>query len=88
MTGSPALITAACGSGSLSAATGSMASVAAANCTAVTAIGSRPGSSRVWATVNEADSSSDSRTSPSPVMVALPWAPAPAISTTPASDTA
>lgn len=88
MTGRPALRTAACGSGSVSVATGSMTTVAAANCTAVTAIGSRPGSSFVWATVNEADSSSDSSTSPSPVTLALPCAPAPAISTTPASDTA
>ena len=87
-TGSPARTVAACGSGSVSAASGSMARVAAANCTAVTAIGSRPGSSLVWATVNEADTSSDSRTRPSPVMLALPWAPDPAISTTPASDTA
>lgn len=88
MTGRPARRTAACGRGSVSVVTGSIATVAAANCTAVTAIGSRPGSSLVWATVNEADSSSDSSTSPSPATLALPCAPAPAISTTPISDTA
>ena len=88
ITGSPPLRAAPWGSGSVSAATGSMARVAAANWTAVTATGSRPGSSLVWATVNEADSTRDSSTSPSPDMVAPPWAPVPAISTTPASDTA
>jgi hypothetical protein len=64
-----------------------MTSAAAANCTAVTAIGSRPGSSRVCATVKAADSTSDSRTSPSPVMVAPPPAPPAATSATPASET-
>ena len=88
MTGRPPVTAAGCGSGSVSAATGSMATVAARNWTAVTATGSRPGSSRVCATVNVADSSSDSRTSPSPAMLALPCAPAVAISPTPASDTA
>jgi hypothetical protein len=68
-------------------ATGSMASAAPANCTAVTAIGSRPGSSRACATVNPADSSSDASTRASPLGVAPPPAP-PVTRPTPASDTA
>ncbi|HUZ22981.1 MAG TPA: zinc-binding dehydrogenase [Streptosporangiaceae bacterium] len=75
------------GSPSVRAATGSTATVAARNCSAVTASGSRPASSRVCATVKAAESSSDTRTSPSPVIVAPPPA-APATRQTPASDTA
>ncbi|HEU5416627.1 MAG TPA: hypothetical protein VFV41_02965 [Streptosporangiaceae bacterium] len=64
--------------------TGSDATAAAANWTAVTATGSRPCSSRVWFTVKAADISSDTRIRPSPPRVApLPW---PATRTTPATD--
>src|ERR1035441_1713725 len=56
------------------------------NCTAVTATGSRPGSSRACATVNVAEMSSETRTSPSPDSVAPP-PPAPVIRPTPPSDT-
>ena len=75
------------GAPSVTAATGRVASAAARNCTAVTATGSRPGSSRAWATVNEAEKPSEARTSPSPARVAPPPPPA-ATSPTPASDTA
>jgi hypothetical protein len=88
VTGRPADASATCGTPSVRSASGAAKAVAAMNCTAVTATGSRPGSSRVCATVNDADSSSDRRISPSPASVALPWAPAPATSPTPASDTA
>jgi hypothetical protein len=77
----------AAGAPSVSAANGSAASAAPRNCTAVTATGSRPRSSRPWATVNVADSSSDTSTRPSPRAVAPPPRP-PATRPTPASDTA
>jgi hypothetical protein len=58
------------------------------NCTAVTATGSRPGSSRSWPTVNVADSSSEASTSASPPVVAPP-PPAPVVtSPTPHTDSA
>ena len=66
---------------------GSTARAAPRNCTAVTATGSRPRSSRSCATVNVADSSSDASTRPSPPTVAPP-PPPPVTSPTPASDTA
>jgi hypothetical protein len=88
VTGRPNPAPARCGAGSVRIVSGSVATVAARNCTAVTATGSRPGSSRVCATVNAADSASDASTRPSPVIVAPPWAPDPATSPTPASDTA
>jgi hypothetical protein len=75
------------GAPSVTAATGRAASPAAVNWAAVTATGSRPGSRRAWATVNEAEKSSDARTSPSPARVAPPLPPA-ATRPTPASDTA
>jgi hypothetical protein len=56
------------------------------NCTAVTATGSWPGSSRAWPTVNVAEMSSETRTSPSPDSAAPP-PPTPAIRPTPPSDT-
>ena len=68
-------------------ATGSMASAAPANCTAVTATGSRPVRMRPCATVNPADITRDASTRASPVAVALP-PPPPATRPTPASDTA
>jgi hypothetical protein len=68
-------------------ATGSAATAAAANWTAVTATGSRPTSIRGWATTNPADSTRDARTSASPVNVAAP-PPSAAIPATPASATA
>ncbi len=64
----------------------SAATAAPRNCTAVTATGSRPGSSRACATVNVAEMSNEISTSPSPPKVAPP-PPPPAISATPASDT-
>jgi hypothetical protein len=87
MTGRPPAALATGGMPSVAIATGSAATVAARNCTAVTATGSRPGSRRVWATVKDAESRSDTRIRPSPVMVALPPALAPATRQTPASDT-
>lgn len=77
----------AAGMPSVTAATGRAASAAAMSCTAVTATGSRPGSRRVCATVNKAESITDASTRPSPVRVAPPPPPA-ATSATPASDTA
>jgi hypothetical protein len=62
MAGMPSVIT----------ATGSTTREAARNCTAVTATGSRPRSSRVCATVKVAEISSDTRTRPSPPTVAPP----------------
>ncbi|MGD0603804.1 MAG: hypothetical protein ABSA53_09425 [Streptosporangiaceae bacterium] len=70
----------------MTAVTASAPRAAPRNCTAVTATGSRPGSSRAWATVNVAEMSSETSTSPSPVSVAPP-PPMPAISPTPLSDT-
>ena len=78
---------AAAGGPSVTTATGRAARAAARNCTAVTATGSRPGSSRAWATVNEAEKASDARTSPSPAKLAPPPPPA-ATRPTPANDTA
>ena len=78
-----------CGTGGRPSATPaytSAARVAPRNCTAVTAIGSRSRSSRVWPTVNVADSSSDSSTRPSPRADAPPPWP-PVTRPTPASDT-
>jgi hypothetical protein len=77
---------AAAGVPSVTAATGRVASAAMRNCTAVTATGSRPGSSRACATVNEAETTSDARTRPSPVKVAPP--PPAATRPTPTNDTA
>jgi hypothetical protein len=62
------------------------ATAAARNCTAVTATGSRPGSSRTCATVNVAPMSREISTSPSPASVAPP-PPPPVIRPTPPSDT-
>jgi hypothetical protein len=62
------------------------ATAAPRNCTAVTATGSRPGSSRTCATVNVAEMSREISTSPSPVSVAPP-PPPPVIRPTPPSDT-
>jgi len=70
----------------LTSAAGTAASAAPRNCTAVTAAGSRPGSSRSWATVNPAETSSEASTSRSPDSAAPP-PPLPASRATPASDT-
>jgi len=72
---------------SVTTATGRVASAAMRNCTAVTATGSRPGSRRACATVNEAERTSDARTRPSPLKVAPPPPPA-ATRPTPTNDTA
>jgi hypothetical protein len=80
-------VTGTAGSGSVNAANGSAASAAPRNCTAVVATGSRPASTRVCATVNAADSSSDTSTSASPVVLAPPPCP-PVTRPTPASDSA
>jgi hypothetical protein len=66
---------------------GSAARAAPRNCTAVTATGSRPRSSRTCPTVNVADSSSETSTRPSPAGEAPPPRP-PVTRPTPASDTA
>jgi hypothetical protein len=76
------------GSRSVNPANGSTASAAPRNCTAVTATGSRPRSSRPCATVNTADTTSEASTTPSPPTLAPPPPPAPVIRPTPASDTA
>jgi hypothetical protein len=79
-----------CGAAGIPSATaekGSTATAAPRNCTAVTAIGSRPRSRRTCPTVNVADSSSDASTSPSPPSEAPPPLPA-ATRPTPASETA
>lgn len=80
---------AACGTGGRPSATPAYTSAARAaprNCTAVTATGSRPCSSRVWPTVNVAEISSEISTSPSPrVEAPPPWPPV--TRPTPASDT-
>jgi hypothetical protein len=76
--------------GALSATTAKTSAPSAAprNCTAVTATGSRPGSSRAWATVNVAEMSSEISTRPSPGMVA-PAPPPPVVTRpTPPSETA
>ena len=62
-------------------------SVAPRNCTAVTATGSRPGSSRPCATVNPADSSSETSTSPSPRGLAPPPPPPAVTRPIPPSET-
>jgi hypothetical protein len=69
------------------AAKGSTASAAPRNCTAVTATGSRPRSSRTCATVNVADNSTDASTRASPPAVAPPPVP-PVTRPTPAADAA
>jgi hypothetical protein len=78
-----------CGAAGMPAAAenGSAARAAPRNCTAVTAIGSRPRSRPACATVNVADSSSDRSTRPSPAAEAPPPRP-PVIRPTPASETA
>jgi len=58
------------------------------NCTAVTATGSRPGSSRPCATVNVADSTSEASTSPSPRRLAPPPPPPAVTRPTPPSEIA
>jgi hypothetical protein len=63
-------------------------SAAPRNCTAVTATGSRPGSSRACATVNVAEISNETSTSPSPPRLAPPPPPPAVISTTPPSEIA
>jgi hypothetical protein len=63
-------------------------SAAPRNCTAVTATGSRPGSSRACATVNVADSTSEARTSPSPATLAPPPPPPAVTRPTPPSEMA
>jgi hypothetical protein len=63
-------------------------SAAPRNCTAVTAIGSRPGSSRPCATVNVADTTSEASTRPSPRMVASPPPPPAVTRPTPPSEIA
>jgi hypothetical protein len=77
---------------SVSAENASEASAAPANCTAVTATGFRPRSSRGWATVNPADSSSEASISRSPAALPPPAPPPialpPVIRPTPASDSA
>jgi hypothetical protein len=75
------------GGRSVRAATGSAASAAPRNCTAVTATGSRPVSRRPWATVTVADKTSDARTRPSPASVAPPPPPLTVIRPMPPSDT-
>jgi len=63
-----------CGAGGMPSAAekGCAARAAPRNCTAVTATGSRPRSSRTCATVNVADSSSETSTRPSPAAEAPP----------------
>jgi hypothetical protein len=63
-------------------------SAAPRNCAAVTATGSRPGSSRPCATVNVADSTSEARTRPSPRTLAPPPPPPAVTRPTPPSETA
>jgi len=63
-------------------------SAAPRNCVAVTATGSRPRSSRPCATVNVADSTSDTSTSPSPPTLAPPPPPPAVIRLTPPSEIA
>jgi hypothetical protein len=78
----------AAGAPSATTAKASAPSAAPRNCTAVTATGSRPASSRPCATVNVADSTSDASTSPSPPTVAPPPLPPAVIRPTPPSETA
>ena len=76
------------GTPSVTTAKASAPSAAPRNCTAVTATGSRPGSSRACATVNVADTSSEISTRPSPSTVAPPPPPPAVTRPTPPSDTA
>jgi hypothetical protein len=78
----------AAGTPSVITAKTSAPAVAPRNCTAVTAIGSRPGSRRPCATVNVADSSTEASTRPSPPGLAPPPPPPTVTRPTPASDTA
>ena len=76
------------GTPSVRAVKASAPSAAPRNWTAVTATGSRPGSSRPCATVNAADSTSETSTSPSPRTLAPP-PPLPAVTRPiPPSETA
>ena len=72
---------------SVTAANGSAARAAPRNCTPVVATGSRPFSSRVCATVNVADTTSEATTRASPVALAPPPWP-PVTRATPPSDSA
>jgi hypothetical protein len=76
------------GAPSDTAAKTSAPSAAPRNCTAVTATGSRPASSRTCATVNVADSSTETSTSPSPPTLAPPPPPPAVITPTPPSEIA
>jgi hypothetical protein len=76
------------GAPSVTTAKASAPSAAPRNCTAVTATGSRPGSSRACATVNVADTSSEISTRPSPAAVAPPPPPPAVTRPTPPSETA
>jgi hypothetical protein len=76
------------GAPSAATAKASAPSAAPRNCTAVTATASRPGSSRPWATVNVAHSSSEASTSPSPRRLAPPPPPPAVTRPTPPSETA
>ena len=75
------------GAPSVTMAKASAPIVAPRNCTAVTATGSRPVSSRPWATVTAADRSREISTRPSPGRVAPPPPPPTVTRPTPASDT-
>jgi hypothetical protein len=70
---------------SVNMATGSTARLAARNCTAVTATGSRPGSNRAWATVKAAEIRTAASTMASPRRV-VPAARPPTTRPTPASE--
>ena len=76
------------GAPSATTAKASAPSAAPRNCTAVTATGSRPGSSRACATVKVADSTSEARTSPSPATLAPPPPPPAVTRPTPPSEMA
>jgi hypothetical protein len=76
------------GTRSVTAVKAAAPSAAPRNCTAVTATGSRPASSRPCATVNVADSSSEISTSPSPRMLAPPPPPPAVTRPTPPSEIA
>lgn len=78
----------AAGTPSVRPAVASAPSAAPRNSTAVTATGSRPASSRLCATVAEADSTSDASTRLSPDSVAPPPPPPAVTRPTPPSDTA
>ena len=78
----------AAGAPSVTTVKASAPSAAPRNCTAVTATGSRPRSSRVCDTVKAADSSSEASTSPSPRTLAPPPPPPAVIRPTPPSEIA